>query len=141
MTRVRAELGPAFEDLHFQEVTAAGTIERKADPAAHGDVVLARKDIGTSYHLASVTDDIEAGVTEVIRGEDLREAAGLHRLLYLLFGAPPPRYRHHQLILDDEGRRLAKRENSPTLQSLREAGVTPAALRKRLGFSQWPADD
>ncbi len=99
-----------------------------------GDVVLGRKDSGASYHLASVHDDALAGVTHVIRGDDLAPAAHLHALLYALLAAPAPVYRHHRLVTDDQGRRLAKRDKAVTLRALRESGVTPAEVRARLGL-------
>jgi glutamyl-Q tRNA(Asp) synthetase len=106
-----------------------------AKPEVFGDVVLGRKDSGTSYHLASVHDDAISGVTHVIRGEDLAPAAHLHVLLQALLGMPSPVYRHHRLIVDEAGRRLAKRDKAATLRSLREAGETPGAIRARLGLS------
>ncbi|SDZ77752.1 tRNA glutamyl-Q(34) synthetase GluQRS [Rubrimonas cliftonensis] len=99
-----------------------------------GDVVLARKDGFAAYHLAVVVDDAAQGVTCVTRGEDLFEAAPLHRLLQALLGLAPPVWRHHQLIRDGFGRRLAKRDDARSLASLREAGATPAGIRARLGL-------
>ena len=84
----------------------------RAEPEKHGDVVLARKDFPTSYHLASVWDDALQGVTHVIRGEDLREAAHLHVLLQKLLDLPQPVYRHHRLVLGEDGKRLAKRDQA-----------------------------
>ncbi len=104
------------------------------DPAGIGDVVLARKDTPTSYHLSVVVDDGLQGITHVIRGRDLKGATHLHRLLQALLDLPTPRYRHHRLILGRDGRRLAKREQSMTLAALREAGLTPADIRQRLGI-------
>ncbi|MBL8549697.1 MAG: tRNA glutamyl-Q(34) synthetase GluQRS [Hyphomonadaceae bacterium] len=116
-------------DLAFE----ADGLGVKADPALLGDAILARKDAPTSYHLASVHDDALQGVTDVIRGEDLREAAHLHALLQTLLGYPTPRYRHHPLILGSDGKRLAKRDLSQTLRSLREAGASPDQVRRGLG--------
>jgi glutamyl-Q tRNA(Asp) synthetase len=107
--------------------------EIAADPRRTGDVVLARKEVGVSYHLAVTVDDAEAGVTCVIRGEDLIEACHVQRLLQALLDLPTPRYRHHPLILRPDGKRLAKRDSTETLQSLRAAGVTPEKLREELG--------
>lgn len=135
LSLVRAEeaIG-GFSALHFIEEDVSGANQRRvgARPGAFGDIVLGRKDSGTSYHLASVHDDAIAGVTHVIRGEDLAPAAHLHVLLQALFGLPTPVYRHHPLIVDETGRRLAKRDKAATLQSLREAGETPGAIRARL---------
>ena len=107
-----------------------------ADPARLGDVVLARKDIGTSYHLAVTWDDAIQGVEIVTRAEDLFEATHIHRLLQALLGLPVPVWRHHTLLHDAEGRRLAKRDRAPTLRALREAGYSAAAVRALAG---WPA--
>jgi glutamyl-Q tRNA(Asp) synthetase len=130
LERARAELGGAYAELAFEDET--GVV--RAAPERHGDVVLARKDFPTSYHLASVLDDALQGVTHVIRGEDLREAAHLHVLLQALLGLPRPAYRHHRLILGDDGKRLAKRDHALALRELREAGQTPAKIRAMLGL-------
>lgn len=103
-----------------------------AQPALLGDVVLARKDIGASYHLSVVVDDARQGVTLVTRGEDLFASTHLHRLLQGLLGLPAPEWLHHPLVVDAQGRRLAKRDNAAALQTLREQGVTPADIRQRL---------
>ena len=105
------------------------------DPARFGDVVLARKDIPASYHLCVTHDDALQGVTLVTRGEDLKPATDLHRLLQALMGWPEPAYAHHGLLTDATGRRLAKRDRAATLRDLRAAGVTPAAARALAG---WP---
>lgn len=99
-----------------------------------GDVALGRKDIGVSYHLCVVVDDAAQGVTHVTRGEDLFEAAALHRLLQALLGLPAPVWRHHRLIRDPAGRRLAKRDDARSIASLREAGATPADVRRMVGI-------
>jgi len=101
-----------------------------ADFSQLGDVVLARKDIGTSYHLALTLDDAIQEVTLVTRGEDLFHATAIHRLLQELLGLPAPRYHHHRLLRDEHGKRFSKRDPSLTLQTLREAGETPAAIRE-----------
>lgn len=115
-------------------ITEDGVDPITADPRRAGDVILARKDLGVAYHLAVVVDDAESGVTHVIRGEDLREACHVQRLLQALLGLPAPVYRHHRLILRPDGRRLAKRDSGETLRSLREAGVTPGEIRAQLGL-------
>jgi glutamyl-Q tRNA(Asp) synthetase len=107
-----------------------GTI--RADPLALGDVVLARKEIPTSYHLAVTLDDHFQGVSLVTRGEDLFAATHVHRLLQALLGLGTPTYHHHQLIAGPAGERLAKRTGAPTLAALRESGKTPAAVRAML---------
>jgi glutamyl-Q tRNA(Asp) synthetase len=105
-----------------------------AAPEAFGDVVLARKETPTSYHLAVSVDDAQQGVTLVVRGLDLFAATHVHRLLQALLDLPVPRYHHHRLVTDEHGRRLAKRDASTTLSSLREAGATPADIRRRVGL-------
>jgi glutamyl-Q tRNA(Asp) synthetase len=96
-----------------------------AEPAALGDVVLARKELPTSYHLAVTVDDALQGVTLVTRGADLFAATHIHRLLQALLGLPTPAYLHHPLLLDAAGRRLAKRDGAATIRAMRAAGMTP----------------
>ena len=102
--------------------------EIAADPARHGDVVLARKDAPVAYHLAVTVDDAAQGITDVVRGEDLFAATHVHRLLQALLGLPTPAYHHHPLLRDDNGRRLAKRDGAPTLAELRSQGNDAADL-------------
>jgi glutamyl-Q tRNA(Asp) synthetase len=130
LKKARAALGPAYFALVFEDET--GPV--RAEPERLGDVVLARKDFPTSYHLASVWDDALQGVTHVIRGEDLRGAAHLHVLLQKLLGLPQPAYRHHRLVLGEDGKRLAKRDAASTLRALRDAGRTPEDIRAMLGL-------
>jgi glutamyl-Q tRNA(Asp) synthetase len=127
VARALAETGP----LTFQDLIHG---PRRCDPLAQGDVVLARKDVPASYHLCVTHDDARQGVTLVTRGEDLLEATDIHRLLQALMGWPEPLYAHHGLIRDTEGRRLAKRDQAPTLRALREAGRSPAEVRAMAGF-------
>jgi glutamyl-Q tRNA(Asp) synthetase len=132
LARSRDHLGGAVWDRMGFEADGAWT---KAAPERLGDVILARKEFPASYHLACVHDDALQGITHVIRGEDLAEAAHIHVLLQNLLSLPTPIYRHHRLILGDDGKRLAKRDQAATLASLRAGGLTPAALRERLGLS------
>lgn len=118
------------KDLTFMDDDTRVT----ARPEFGGDVVLARKDVGVAYHLAVVVDDALQGMTHVIRGEDLKEATHVQRLLQALLGCPTPIYHHHPLLLDAKGHRLAKRHNAETLRSLRERGMGAAELRGELGF-------
>jgi glutamyl-Q tRNA(Asp) synthetase len=106
-----------------------------ADPLSLGDVVLARKDTPTSYHLSVTVDDHLQGITLVTRGVDLFHATHIHRLLQALLGYETPRYRHHALIVDSQGRRLAKRDRAMTLQALREQGFSPDEIRAQAGFA------
>lgn len=126
--KARAALGPAYFALTFQDET--GLV--RTEPGKHGDVILARKEFPASYHLASVWDDALAGVTHVIRGEDLRESAHLHVLLQKLLDLPTPAYRHHPLVTDEDGKRLAKRSDALALRAMREAGKTPTDVRAML---------
>jgi len=109
-----------------------------ADPGAHGDVVLARKDAPTSYHLAVTVDDAAQGVTDVVRGLDLFEATNVHRLLQALLGLPTPLYRHHALLTGLDGKRLAKRDGAKSLAELRAEGVDPVALVAALRAGKLP---
>jgi glutamyl-Q tRNA(Asp) synthetase len=105
-----------------------------ANTAQWGDVVVGRKDTPTSYHLAVVVDDALQGVTDVVRGEDLFWATGVHRLLQHLLDLPAPTYYHHRLIRDNEGRKLAKSSQATGLRELRAQGATPADIRKLVGL-------
>ncbi|MGA8158502.1 MAG: tRNA glutamyl-Q(34) synthetase GluQRS [Rhodoplanes sp.] len=105
-----------------------------AEPAVWGDVVLARKETPTSYHLSVVIDDAAQGATHVVRGQDLFAATSLHRLLQALLDLPEPTYRHHRLILDADGRKLAKSTGATALRALRARGASPAAVRRMVGL-------
>jgi glutamyl-Q tRNA(Asp) synthetase len=140
MRRAAGRAGP----LTWREVgryPAAPAAEVAADPLAWGDVVLARKDTPTSYHLAVVVDDAAEAVTHVVRGRDLYLATAVHRLLQTLLGLPAPLYHHHALILDADGRKLSKSRGDTALSSLCSAGWTAADIRRRLGFAADPARD
>lgn len=131
--KAAAEVGK----LTFEETGAGPNGERgviPVDPLLFGDVVLARKDTPASYHLAVVVDDAFQGVTLVTRGNDLFAATHIQRALQALLRLPALRYAHHKLILDESGRKFSKRDSAVTLRSLRENGVTPDAIRKRIGF-------
>jgi len=106
-----------------------------AHPEAWGDVILARKETPTSYHLSVVIDDALQGVTEVVRGRDLFWSTSVHRLLQHLLGLPPPLYRHHGLILDGSGRKLSKSTQATALRELRLSGASPADVRRLVGLS------
>lgn len=115
-----------------------GQGERIADPLAHGDIVLARKDAPASYHLASTLDDAMMGVSHIIRGADLLASTDVHRLLQALLGLPTPLYRHHPLVCGPDGKRLAKRDAAASLASLRAAGVDGPALAADLLAARLP---
>ncbi len=110
---------------------AAG--RQAATPEIFGDVVLARKDVPTSYHLAVTVDDAVQDVTLVTRGRDLFAATHVHRLLQALLDLPVPEYHHHRLLTDESGRRFAKRDRSLTLEALRQAGHSPEEVRHMAG--------
>jgi glutamyl-Q tRNA(Asp) synthetase len=113
VAKARAHVGA----LSWQDAQA-GLVQ--ADPLSLGDVVLARKDVPASYHLAVTVDDALQGITHIVRGEDLFHATHIHRLLQALLGLPTPHYHHHRLILGPDGKRLAKRDASQTLAALRK---------------------
>ncbi len=132
MNRASERVGPlTWHDAAAGEVTAR--------PERFGDVVLARKDAPTSYHLAVTVDDAAQGVTDVVRGRDLFAATDVHRLLQSLLDLPVPRYRHHALLIGADGQRLAKRNGAPTLRSLRAAGADPEILAAELLAGRLPA--
>ena len=112
----------------------SGTIA--AAPQMWGDVVLARKETPTSYHLAVAVDDALQGVTDVVRGQDLFWSTGIHRLLQALLGLPEPDYHHHKLIVDAAGRKLSKSTLATSLRDLRASGATPADVRRMVGLGR-----
>jgi glutamyl-Q tRNA(Asp) synthetase len=107
-----------------------------AAPQMWGDVVLARKEQPTSYHLSAVVDDALQGVTDVVRGQDLFWSTSIHRLLQALLGLPEPAYHHHKLIPDDEGRKLSKSTQATGLRELRAAGASALDVRRRVGLGR-----
>lgn len=133
MTRALRLAPPPFAYRRF--AFDGGEEEVAADPAAWGDIVLARKETPTSYHLSVVVDDALQGVTHVVRGADLEAATDIHVLLQRLLGLPSPLYHHHALIADAGGDKLAKSRGSRSLADLRAAGIGAADIRRQLGFS------
>ncbi len=134
--------GRAWEALAFVEEGRGPNGERgriAARPETAGDVVVARKDAGTAYHVAVTHDDDLQGVTHVVRGEDLFEATHIQVLIQTLMGWPTPVYRHHRLLAGADGRRFAKRDGSATLAHIRDQGVDAATLRAELGFGGAPS--
>jgi glutamyl-Q tRNA(Asp) synthetase len=109
-----------------------------ADPIAEGDIIIARKDIGTSYHLSVTIDDAAQGITHVVRGMDLFNATHIHCLLQKLLGLPTPYYQHHQLITKSDGIRLAKSKQSPALAALREQGINPEMIIQMMREKRFP---
>jgi len=135
---LRLDMARAAQDIAFAETGAGapnGTIHIKAETLAEevGDVVLARRDMGASYHLGVVLDDADQQITHVIRGEDLFAATQIHVLLQKLLHLPTPIYHHHKLIRDENGKRLAKRDNARAIATYRADGNTPQDIRNMLG--------
>ncbi|MDX1780491.1 MAG: tRNA glutamyl-Q(34) synthetase GluQRS [Thalassovita sp.] len=135
MARAVAEIGPA--PLRFTET---GQHPKQVEIAPEtligtvGDIVLARRDMGTSYHLSVVLDDAEQGITHVVRGQDLFDATQIHVLLQRLLDLPTPSYHHHRLIRDDQGKRLAKRDDARAIAKYRAEGATLQDIRAMVGL-------
>ena len=134
MAQATARAGP----LCWHAFGAEGGEVIAANPAVHGDVVLARKDAPASYHLSCTLDDAAMGVTHVLRGADLRHATDIHRLLQAVLDLPSPAYRHHPLLVDAQGQRLAKRSGSLSLAQLRTQGIDPRVLAADLRAGRFP---
>ena len=135
--RMAEAIATAGRRLEWSELGAGPAGETGvviAEPDCWGDVIVARSEIPTSYHLSVVVDDAAQGVTHVVRGQDLFHATAVHRLLQDLLGLPAPVYRHHRLVLDETGRKLSKSFRDTSLSSLREAGATPADIRRMVGL-------
>ncbi len=123
------------EPVRYRVFDEAGVVsEVAAQPGRWGDVVLARREVPTSYHLSVVVDDALQGVTHVVRGRDLEAATDIHAMLQLLLGLPAPLYHFHALLTDETGQKLAKSRQSQSLADLRAAGATPASIRAGLGL-------
>jgi glutamyl-Q tRNA(Asp) synthetase len=134
MAAATARLG---RDLHHTRFWPDGRMqELQAHPGRWGDVVLARKETPTSYHLSVVVDDALQGVSHVVRGQDMEAQTDIHVLLQALLGLPTPAYQFHALVLDDEHEKLSKSRGSHALADLRAEGETAASIRSRLGFAQ-----
>jgi glutamyl-Q tRNA(Asp) synthetase len=132
---LRLDMAQALASIASPLAFIEGDASIPADPGQWGDVVLVRKDIGTSYHIAVCVDDARQMITHVIRGRDLFHATSIHRLIQSLLGLTAPRYRHHDLIGDETGRKLSKSRLSRALADLREDGVTREEIRIALGFA------
>ncbi|MGC9368870.1 MAG: tRNA glutamyl-Q(34) synthetase GluQRS [Paracoccaceae bacterium] len=143
---LRLDMGRTWDEIGADKLcfteTGAGpggqsgtiTVTRGQALAGIGDIVLARRDMGTSYHLSVVLDDAEQGITHVTRGADLFEATAIHVILQRLLGLPTPLYHHHRLIRDETGKRLAKRDDARAIRKYREDGRSPADIRAKLGL-------
>ena len=126
-----------ISELRFTETgtaPAAVTVSCAELIAQVGDAVLARRDMGTSYHLSVVLDDAAQDISHVVRGADLFEATQIHVLLQRLLGMPTPIYHHHRLIRDETGKRLAKRDDARAISLYRSEGMTPQGIRLKLGM-------
>ncbi len=121
-----AETGPRHKGLI---AFAPDEMERQV-----GDIVLARRDMGTSYHLSVVIDDAAQGITHVVRGDDLFEATKIHVVLQKFLQLPTPTYHHHSLIRDNDGKRLAKRDDARAIAHYRRDGATPQDIRRMVGL-------
>jgi glutamyl-Q tRNA(Asp) synthetase len=126
-------IGRALRERGQGPAGERGTVA--ARPEAWGDVILARKETPTSYHLSVAIDDALQGVTDVVRGQDLFWSTSVHRLLQALLDLPQPAYRHHRLVLDATGQKLSKSNGATGLRELRAAGATPADIRRLVGLS------
>lgn len=126
LDKARHTLGSEYDDLYYLEQKQGNIKAIPADPAPTGDVVLRRKDTPVAYHLACTRDDAAANITHIIRGEDLLNAAPVHALLQALMGWPKPIYIHHRLLLGPDGKKLAKRDKSASLESMRAEGLSAA---------------
>jgi len=132
---MRGAISAAPAEIVWSEFgEGADPVERRALPADWGDVILARRDLPASYHLAVTVDDELQTVSDVVRGRDLLQATSVHRLLQELLGLPAPRYRHHRLVLDADKGKLSKSRAAPALSVLRDQGVSAAQVRAALGF-------
>ena len=136
---LRLDMAAATEPTRFAETgpghagIIATTVQDYTDQI--GDIVLVRRDFGTSYHLSVVVDDAAQGITHVTRGEDLFQATAIHVLLQRLLGLPTPVYHHHRLIRDETGKRLAKRDDARALAKYRAEGATPDDIRRMVGLA------
>ena len=132
---LRLNVAKAMDEIGTVTWTDRGSGTHAARPQIFGDVILARKDTPASYHLAVVVDDALQGIELVTRSQDLADATHVHRVLQAALGLPTPLYHHHPLILGPDGRRLAKRDQSQTLRSLRAQGVGIEEVRAMSGFT------
>ena len=134
----RLDSAKALEIAGLPSWLEEGGARFQSREADFGDAILARKDAPSSYHLACVVDDSDCEVDLVIRGEDLRPSTPTQRLLQILLGLPEPTYRHHPLVLHEDGRRLAKRDLAPTIAAMRDAGVDGLELARQLRAGRLP---
>ncbi len=134
MTEALARIGQSLEwtELSGDDLSQSLAVDARAE--AWGDVILARRDAPTSYHLSVVVDDALQGVTHIVRGLDLFDATAVHRILQELLGLPRPAYHHHSLILGPDGRKLSKSFRDTGIAVLRNQGETPETIRARVGL-------
>lgn len=134
LASAEAELGPLYRALTYQVMEGGDLKTSAAHPGLHGDIVLARKDSPSAYHVAATHDDALQGITHVIRGEDLIDAPHIQTLLQTLMGWPRPIYQHHPLVLGPDGKRLSKTDKSVALAELRAGGMDADEVWRRAGF-------
>ncbi len=135
LTAAERALGADWARLAYVEESSQGQVELPADPSRLGDIVIARKDSPSAYHLAATHDDAQQKMTHIIRGVDLIDAPHIQVLLQKLMDWPPVIYRHHAIIRNEQGEKLSKRQQSLSLASLRAGGMTAQQVRARLGFA------
>lgn len=135
LARARDYLGPAWDALTYSLQTRHGIETLQADPTRHGDIVIARKDSPSAYHIASTHDDAVQAITHVIRGQDLAEAVHIHTLIQVLMGWPQPVYQHHDLVMGGDGKRLAKSNGSLPLAQLRADGMSVSEIWRALDLA------
>lgn len=134
LDQARHQIGPVWNELSYTEQISDGLCTHRARPELHGDIVIARKDSPSAYHLAATFDDALQGITDIVRGEDLIDAPHIQTVLQVLMGWSHPIYHHHALLYDEDGKKLSKRQKSITLASLRDDGMTADQIKARLGF-------
>ncbi|PRY26664.1 glutamyl-Q tRNA(Asp) synthetase [Aliiruegeria haliotis] len=144
-TALRLDMSLAMHGIDFVSFTETGVAQNGETGAVRipakdiltgiGDIVVARREMGTSYHLAVVIDDAAQGITDVIRGQDLFEATAIHVVLQRLLALPTPTYHHHRLVRDDDGKRLAKRDDARAIGRYRADGLTPDDIREKVGLA------
>jgi len=134
MSRAREYLGPVWNDLSYRLGAELDVRSMPAKPQLTGDIVIARKDSPSAYHIASTHDDAIQGISHIIRGLDLADAVHIHTLLQVLMRWPQPIYFHHPLVLGQDGKRLSKSNESEPLARLRASGMSVADIWQRLGL-------
>lgn len=134
LVAARQALGPVWEDLYFTVMQAGRPVRQHVHPDRAGDIIIARKDSPSAYHLAATHDDAVQRITHIVRGRDLIQAPHIQTVLQALMDWPQPTYLHHDLVRDPAGQRLSKTHNSVPLRTLRQDGLTPSSIWQHLGL-------